>query len=135
MCQSTTPRSESQQGRLATSAKTPIAFAGFLLLLIAAGCATSSVKHGNQIDEARVEMIQKGKTTTTEILNWFGSPTSRTTSSNGTTFVFMGNESRSKMSLLGAYGIGDASSSTTQTKMLTVTTRDGIVVDYSFSVQ
>lgn len=111
----------------------PLVSVMFMTLLLC-GCMRSSMKYGNQIDETKVQKIEKGKTTGEEILGWFGSPTNKSTGSDGTTtFTFLGSEYKSKANILGAYGLGDASSTTTSTKTLTVTLRNNVVEDYRFT--
>ena len=54
------------------------------LLLTLAACASSGVK----IDQAKIEALQKGKTTYAEVLQSFGKPTSNTVLSDGSRMVF-----------------------------------------------
>lgn len=45
------------------------------MLFILPGCATTKHETGRQIDDAKVAMIKKGETTSADILEWFGAPT------------------------------------------------------------
>lgn len=58
-----------------------------LLSFILLSCAASEVVTGNPIDESYVAKIVDGKTTETQIISWFGPPT--TTSSIGDNVLYV----------------------------------------------
>ena len=93
------------------------------LCLISAALSTGCVSVGKDFDEANVSRIQKGVTTESDLVSWFGKPSNRVTTSDG------------KVALMWAHYTSQGFVSTHSTsKTLTVTLGpDGKVQDYSLS--
>ena len=75
--------------------------ANIFILAIAAlfsfGCATASFTQGKQFDTTKVSLIEKGKTTASQITDWFGQPFTKTvTGADGETWVYMHMQGQSK---------------------------------------
>ena len=67
-------------------------FASLLLVPLAAlllqGCANTKMQSGRPIEDAKVAMIQKGTTTSAEVLEWFGAPTTTSSLADNELYVY-----------------------------------------------
>ena len=97
------------------------------------GCSVHGVKHesGNPIDEKKVNQIEEGKTTATDVLGMLGAPTM--TSKLGDNEMYIYKNCKTGGSDFSAFGLGQ-SSTTERCNSLTVTidNETGIVKCYNY---
>ena len=105
--------------------------AALLIVQVLAGCATSNYSVGMEFDSTNVEKIEKGVTKSSQLVEWFGEPYTKT--------VISGTEE--KWIYMYSSGTATASSgiltmklenSGTQ-KTLDVLISNGVVVNYAYS--
>ena len=105
-----------------------------LLLAIALGlfgCATATYSTGHDFDMAKVRLIEKNKTTASEMLDWFGAPPQKTVSDDATeiwTWTFTTVKSHAQ-----SYVVSMSVKTDTKIKRLTATIRKGVVENFSFT--
>lgn len=101
----------------------------FITLLFLAGCATV----GTKIEQASIDKIIKGQTTKEEAIVLFGKPFSSMKVEDKETFIY--SYARAKNNLRNFIPVVDLVSSemTVDTQTLSITFKDGVVVDYYVS--
>lgn len=57
-------------------------------LALLQGCVTTRYETGRSIDESKVDRIQKGETTSANILEWFGAPTTTSSLAEHVLYVY-----------------------------------------------
>ena len=108
-----------------------------LLVVVAGitGCFSGGFHHGNVIDDSKVEQIEKGKTPIGDLIMWFGSPASKTMNMDGSeTYMFSSMDNKYKSSPYGFLIGQETSSNSNKMKSLSVTVVNGIVQNYTYSV-
>lgn len=102
-----------------------------LVILSLSGCATSSYSVGKNFSSENVSQIVKGKTTSAEVITFFGEPNSKTViSATGEKWIYMHSEGTTKAQ---SYIVAmDVKTMGTQ-KMLDVLITDGVVANFTFT--
>lgn len=107
------------------------------MLLLAIGCFPSSSHVGADLSKADEFTIEKGKTTEQQLIDRFGPPGNTTTRGDGER-ILTWNDARQNSTINGTKFIpvvglftGPAVDQKVTHRSLTVTVRDGIVIDYT----
>jgi len=108
----------------------PIAFLG--LCLFAWGCAWNHYTEGSVFDSSDINQIVKGKTTTTDLMNIFGTPYSKTPIADGGEqwFYFC---SSNLDTAVGLPVVGVANTQKQRENLAVLINKDRIVTDYTLS--
>jgi hypothetical protein len=101
------------------------------LVLLLYGCVTTRYETGRIVDASKVTRIEKGETTSAEILEWFGVPTTVSAIAEHQLYVYKHCKTKGAHYSLGYYASG---STKQQCDELSVTfdRSTGRVVAYSF---
>jgi hypothetical protein len=99
---------------------------GFLLMV---GCIPMSTHNGANLAKVDEFKIEKGKTTEREVFEEFGEPGSRVTQGDGSR-VLTWTDARSKSNMPLLPIVPYTNQTTTTSRSLSVTIRDGVVIDY-----
>jgi outer membrane protein assembly factor BamE (lipoprotein component of BamABCDE complex) len=94
------------------------------------GCATASFTMGDQFDTVAVDMIEDGKTTTSDLLRWFGEPYTKSVVSD-TDQKWIWTYSDMKTSAT-SFIVTTTSKTEGVRKTLDVLVRNGVVVNHAY---
>ena len=100
------------------------------LCLGISGCATYS--SGSPIDETKIESIERGTTTKSELIAWFGQPTQVTSIGNGKQVLYW-QYYQSKVSRSPIPFIGGAKADTQNSALAVTIDASGVVEDYQWT--
>lgn len=103
----------------------------FSLILLLAGCATSTYKTGNEFASDNVKKIEKGVTTENQLVQLIGQPFMKTVlSENEQKWIYSHTVANAKAT---NYVFSMQVESTGTTKTLDVLLRDGVVINYAYT--
>lgn len=95
------------------------------------GCATSSYTYGNNFSSKNVSKIEKGKTTTNELISMFGQPFMKTViSKTGEKWVYSYSAGTASAQ---SYLVSTKVETTGTQKMLDILVENGVVSNYTFT--
>jgi len=95
------------------------------------GCATSSYTYGNNFSSKNVSKIEKGKTTTNELISMFGQPFMKTViSKTGEKWVYSYSAGTASAQ---SYLVTTKVETTGTQKMLDILVENGVVSNYTFT--
>jgi outer membrane protein assembly factor BamE (lipoprotein component of BamABCDE complex) len=102
-----------------------------IIVLVLAGCASSTFESGRDFNATQVSSIVEGETTRSQIVDWFGEPHSQSVASGGLlSWTYMYSVSSAEaQSLIFKMNVETTSSS----KVLVVQFRNNLVVNYTFT--
>lgn len=104
---------------------------GFVVLMFAAGCATSSYTYGRDFPGENVKQIVKGKTTSAELVRIFGEPFSKhVMSETEEKWIYTYSSGTASAQ---SYVISTKVQTTGQQKMLDVLIKNGVVANFAFN--
>jgi outer membrane protein assembly factor BamE (lipoprotein component of BamABCDE complex) len=113
-----------------------LCFVFVLFVLLAgicfSGCATSTATSGRDFDSSKVSQIQKGVTTTEQLVQMFGPPYSKTVKSETDeewSFQYAVATAQARAGVLGDMKVNTVG----HQKTLSVLVRDGVVINYTFN--
>jgi outer membrane protein assembly factor BamE (lipoprotein component of BamABCDE complex) len=110
-----------------------IFFSSIFALALLAGCATATSTYGTDFSTDNVSKIVKGKTTAAQLVTLFGEPYSKTPGAPGQeSWMWTYSEAESHGS---TWLIGSSQKTTSYTKTLYITLKNGMVTNYSLSTQ
>lgn len=111
--------------------KEAIYFMMFSALTLIYGCVTSSYSIGRDFDYTSVSLIEKGKTTSNEVIKLFGQPFSKTViSANQEKWIYTFISGKAKVQ---HYVVTSNIESSGVQKTLDILIQDGVVINYTYN--
>lgn len=103
-----------------------------VMYVLLAGCASASYSVGKDFDESKIILIDKGKTTSQEILGLFGEPFSKSVmSANQEKWLY---SYSSGVATARNYVVTNKVETTGNQKTLDLLIQDGVVLNFTYSV-
>ena len=101
-----------------------------VLMLFLSACVTTRYETGRRIDETKAAQIRKGETTSAEILEWFGAPTTVSALAEHQLYVYQHCKTSGSTYSLGYYASGSTKQACDELS-ITFDKATGKVVTYS----